>query len=258
MLNIEQIAINAVKNTLASDELKGAIEQKIEETITSQLSSFFRSYSDFGKSFEAALNDQLKLDMSNVGILEYNHFITTTLRERFNKHIEGPAINQIDTLIGEICPTASEVVEFDDLVEKLRDSKSEYEDSHSGRFSVCFMRREESWRSDELNIGFDEESRRGYSGHGSEKKFSDCSCSIRVNLKTRKVVGFDIGYQGSDSKAKLTTFKRDFESFLFRLYASGSVIDFGDITDAVMEIAEGEETNAYNLDMDTGYEWAHD
>ena len=258
MLNIEQIAIDAVKNTLASDELKETIEKKIEATITSQMSDFFRSYSDFGKAFEQVLKDQLKLDMSNIGILEYNHFITATIRDRFNKHIEGPVINQVDTLLNEICPTASETVQFDDLVTMLKDGVTDYESDHSGRFTICFKRDQESWNSSYISIGFDGEAESsGYRSTG-EKSFSDCEDSIKVDIKTRKVIGFNIGYKGNDGEATVIAHKLGFDSYLFRMYATGSVIDFGSIHDQVMELGEGEEVTAYDMDIDTGYDWAPD
>lgn len=258
MLNIEQIAIDAVKNTLNSDKLKEGLEKRIEETITSELKDFFCSYSDFGKAFEQALKDQLKLDINNLGLPEYNHFITTTIRERFDKHMEGPAINQIDNMLNQICPTTGETYKFDDILEKLRSSK-EYESDHSGRFALCFKRHPESWRSEHLNIGFDKDADGGYSYlSSSTKDFDDCSCSLKVEIKTGKVVGFDMGYQGSDETAKVRTYKHDFESLLFRLYASGSVIDFGDLKGRVLEIGEGEELTGYDLDIHTDYEWASD
>ncbi|EDP60820.1 hypothetical protein [Vibrio sp. AND4] len=258
MLNIEQIATNAVKNTLASSELQEAIEKKIESTITSQLTDFFRCYSDFGKAFEGALKEQLKLDMNNLGITEYNHYITTTIRERFNKHMEGPAINQIDSLINEICPTAGETVQFDDLITKLKDGITDYQSDHSGRFAICFKRKDYSWDSDHIHIGFDEEAESSAVFCSGDKLFDDCKSSIKIERKTRKVVGFDIGYQGNDSKAKVSTYRHDFESFLFRMYATGSVIDFGDINEQVMDLGAGEEISAYYMDIDTSYYWACD
>ena len=258
MLNIEQIATNAVKNTLASAELQEAIEKKIEETITSELTDFFRSYSDFGKAFQDTLKSQLKLDMDNLGILEYNHFITTTIRERFNKHIEGPVVNQVDTLLNEICPTAGETVQFDDLITMLKDGITDYQPDHSGSFAVCFKREDRSWNSSYISIGFDEDSATSSYLSTGDKSFNECRNTIQVDIKTRKVIGFNIGYQGNDSKAKVTTFKRDFESHLFRMYATGSVIDFGDIHDQVMEIGKGEEISAYDMDIETEYDWAND
>ncbi|PTO77591.1 hypothetical protein [Vibrio splendidus] len=258
MLNIEQIATNAVKNTLASAELQEAIEKKIEETITSELTDFFRSYSDFGKAFKGALKDQLKLDMDNLGILEYNHFITTTIRERFNKHIEGPVVNQVDTLLNEICPTAGETVQFDDLITMLKDGITDYQPDHSGSFAVCFKREDRSWNSSYISIGFDEDSATSSYLSTGDKSFNECRNTIQVDIKTRKVIGFNIGYQGNDSKAKVTTFKRDFESHLFRMYATGSVIDFGDIHDQFMELGEGDEVTAYDMDIETEYDWAND
>ncbi|MEZ8852274.1 hypothetical protein AB6E22_14385 [Vibrio cyclitrophicus] len=258
MLNIEQIATNAVKNTLASAELQEAIEKKIEETITSELTDFFRSYSDFGKAFQDTLKSQLKLDMDNLGILEYNHFITTTIRERFNKHIEAPVVNQIDTLLNEICPTASETVQFDDLITMLKDGITDYQPDHSGSFAVCFKREDRSWNSSYISIGFDEDSATSSYLSTGDKSFNECRNTIQVDIKTRKVIGFNIGYQGNDSKAKVTTFKRDFESHLFRMYATGSVIDFGDIHDQFMELGEGDEVTAYDMDIETEYDWAND
>ncbi|MFI3273268.1 hypothetical protein [Vibrio sp.] len=52
MLDLEKIALDAVTNALNSDSLKESIEKKITETIEKEITDMFRSYSDFGKSFE--------------------------------------------------------------------------------------------------------------------------------------------------------------------------------------------------------------
>ncbi|MCG3884141.1 hypothetical protein I3271_05525 [Photobacterium leiognathi] len=257
MLNLEQIAINAVSNALNSDALKAAIENKITETIEKEVTDMFRSYSDFGKTFEKTLKEKLQLDVDQLNFTNYNHWLAVTIKERFQAHIEKPTFNQIDNMLNEIMPIAAPQLSLDDLIESLRKSKDEYDSSHCGRFAVCFGR-DTGYSAKYITIAFDEdfEKRSFRTSFNTNKKASDCEYSIRVDISSHKVVGFDIGYQGDTDKAKVTTYKRDFQSKLFNMYAAGTVIDLGDYLESFNNMQEGDELDADDLDIENSYEWA--
>ncbi|MBY3789538.1 hypothetical protein HPQ32_14010 [Photobacterium carnosum] len=257
MLNLEQIAINAVKKALNSDSLKESIEKKITETIESEITYMFRSYSDFGKSFEKAVQEKMMLNVDELNFTNYNHWLAVTIKERFKAHTERPTFNQIDTMLNEIMPVSAIQVSLDDLIDGLRNSKDKYDSDHSGRFAVCFSRNS-GCLAKYITIGFDEEFKKGGHGYSSDnpKTASDCSYSIKVDISSHKVVGFDMGYRGNTDSAKIITWKHDFESKLFNMYAAGSVIDLGDYLEAFNNMQEGDDLNADDLGIEYSYKWA--
>lgn len=255
MLDLEKIALNAVTKALNSESLKEAIENKITETIEREVTDIFRSYSDFGKSFEKALKEKMMLDVEQLNFTEYNHWLTVTIKERFKQHTERPTFEQIDKMLNEIMPVAAETVSLDDLIEKLRKSSDEYDSNKSGRFAVCFNR-DTGYSAKYITIGFDSEfEKQSYSSYNSPKKAKECECSIRVDISTHKVVGFDMGFQGGQDDARLLTWRHDFESNCFRMYAAGSVIDLGDYLEAFNNMQEGEYLDADDLCIENCYEW---
>lgn len=257
MLDLEKIALDAVTNALNSDALKEAIENKITATIESEITDMFRSYSDFGRSLEKALKDKMLLNVEELNFTNYNHWLAVTIKERFKAHTERPTFNQIDDLLNEIMPVSAPQVSLDELIEALRKSKDEYDSDNSGQFAVCFSRYT-GYLAKYITIGFDAEFKKGGYGYSSDnpKAASDCSCSIKVDISSHKVVGFDIGYQGDTDTAKVVTYKRDFESKLFNMYAAGSAIDLGDYLEAFNNMQEGDELDADDLDIEHSYEWA--
>lgn len=255
MLNLEQVAINAVSKVLSSDELKQTVESSVEKTITSIMKDTFREYSDFGKAFKKAIEEQMKVDLDNVGFLEYNHFVAATIKDRFKAQTEGPTFNQIDEMLKGIIGSAAPVVTIDNLVDDLKKQKEEYDQGHCGQFALIFSRGADSWDNGKIKINFHKDKEMYIS---TERSAKHCDSSITISMDTKKVIGFDMGYQGDTDKAKLTTYRHDFESKLFRMYATGTVIDLGDYGESIMEIMPGEELSAYDIDIDTSYDWHED
>ena len=258
MLDLEKIALDAVTNALNSDSLKESIEKKITETIEKEITDMFRSYSDFGKSFENALKEKMMLNVDELNFTNYNHWLAVTIKERFKAHTERPTFEQIDKMLKDIMPVAAAKVSLDELIEDLRKSKDEYDSSHSGRFAVCFSR-DKGYFAKYITIGFDEEYEKGGYNYSRNltKEAKDCECSIKVDISSHKVVGFDMGIVNSDT-AKVKTWKHDFESKLFHLYAAGSVIELGDHLEAFNNMQEGDSLDADELDIENSYEWHED
>lgn len=255
MLNLEKIAINAVTNALNSDELKQTIESRIEKTITSVLHESFHEYSDFGRDFKEAVKNEMKLDLESVGFLEYNHFVAATIKDRFKAQTESATFNQVDEMLKSIIGSAAPVVTIDSLVDDMKKQKEDHDDSHCGQFALIFSRGANSWDNGKIKISFDDD-REMYDGR--DNRAGDCRSSITVSMETKKVIGFDMGHQGNTEKAKITTYNHNFESKLFRMYATGTVIDFGDHDESIMEMTPGDELSADEFDIDTSYDWHED
>lgn len=258
MLNIEKIAIEAVKNALNSEALQKSIEEKITETITRELTDQFRSYSEFGKAFDAAIKENMKIDLDNVGFMEYNHFVATTIKDKFKSQLSKPTENQIENMINDVIQLQPETVSLDDIVQKLKDAKSEYEHDHSGSFALWVTRGSESYNNGKLTIHFDEDSTIGWAGD-KEKQPKDCGYSFEIDMNTKKVIGFNLGHRGNTGTATVKAWRHCVESSFFKMYATGSKIDLGDYEESIMEMAPGDELSGYDdLDIDTSYEWHED
>lgn len=253
MLNIEQIAIEAVKNTLNSDSLKEVIEAQIQETITRELKDQFRTYSGFGKALEAAVKEQMKIDLDNIGFTEYNHFVATTIKNKFAEQIGKTTENQIENMINEVLRLESDVITLDSIIEKFRNAKSDYDHDSCGQFAFFITRGGDSWNNGQLTFHFDDELERSFSTE--RKRPSDCEASFTISMDTKKVTGFNLGRWGDTNEPKVKAWRHDVESMFFRMYATGSVIDLGDHEEAIMEMGPGCEWDADDLDIDTYYPW---
>lgn len=253
MLNIEQVAIEAVKNALNSESLKEIVEKKITETIEREVSDQFRTYSDFGKAFETAIKEQMKIDLDNIGFTEYNHFVATTIKNKFKAQLGKPLENQVDNLINEVLKLESDTVTLDSIIEDWRKAKSEYDQDSCGQFAFFVVRGADSWDNGQLTFYFDEDLEKSYSQRS--KRPSDCEASFTISMDTKKVIRFNLGFAGDSETPQVRTWRHCVESKFFRMYATGSVIDLGDYEDAIMELTPGGEFDADDLDIDTCYEW---
>lgn len=252
MLNLEQIAIDAVKNVMNSDALKEAIEKKITETITSEITDTFRSYSPFAKAFEAAIKEQMKIDLDNIGFMEYNHFVATTIKKKFMDQLGKPTEEQIGNMVNEVLQLQAETVTLESILDDWRNSKTEYDPNQPERFAFFVSRGKDSWNNGKITFHFDEDSVLGYS---SERKASNCDYSLTISMDTKKVIGFDLGCGGSKDDAKIKRWRHALESNFFRMYASGTVIDLENYEDLIIEMMPGDVFSANDIDADSAYTW---
>lgn len=253
MLDIEKIAIEAVKNALNSDALKESIEKKITETITSEITDSFRTYSPFGKAFESAIKEQMKIDLDNIGFMEYNHFVATTIKQKFMDQLGKPTEEQIGNMVNEVLQLQPETVSLESILEDWRQSKSDYDHDSCGQFGFFVTRGSKSYENGQITFHFDEENDRMFSS--GSKSAEDCDYSFTISMDTKKVIGFNLGCGGKKDDARVRAWRHRIESNFFKMYASGTVIDLGDYDDVIMEMAPGTECDAEEIGVDNCYPW---
>lgn len=197
--------------------VEGVVKKRLEKTITDIVDDIFREYSDFGKNLKEHVEENLKIDLSNLGIEGYNTCVLAAIKEQLDKTITVQGIEKIKKTTEEMLQDVKDEYTLSELIEKLKDEdyrdKWEHdeddkvaliiEDARNGYKHIYLSEEEESSRySYDYQISIDKEGK---------------PYSIRIKgdeINTKKILG---GLYGLDE-------------LLFKIYAHGSkiVLDQGE------------------------------
>ncbi|MGU3355418.1 hypothetical protein ACLBWW_27445 [Bacillus sp. M5A3_1b] len=177
-----------INDSLAKLKNEGYVEKivkaQLEETIKNVIDRSLRSYSDFGEMLEKQVKEQLQINLSELDIPSYNHFIVSTIQEHFNAVLYVQGVNRIKEQLDELLLHSKEEYKLSeimkDLVKEIEDlDEMGYEDYHEMSMHVensyCFT-----------YVYFDAE---------SDKDKYDCKYQICVNQKSNIVENIKIREQ---------------------------------------------------------------
>ncbi|MFO0958244.1 MAG: hypothetical protein U0800_12595 [Isosphaeraceae bacterium] len=88
MQELEDAVIAAFKGMVSSGKLNQIIEKKVGETVESVVDSALRSYSDFGKSLSAAVQESLCVDKEKLALPGYNEIVLQIVKKKLEHSIE--------------------------------------------------------------------------------------------------------------------------------------------------------------------------
>ncbi|WP_321814608.1 MULTISPECIES: hypothetical protein [unclassified Paraburkholderia] len=122
-----QSAVNAAfSNVVASGVIEKAIEEQLTKCVTSIINDHLRSYSDFGKQLEKAVESALKVDFDNLGLPGYNDLILKIIRAQVAQHTSGSIAGQIEEQMKELLAPAPAEIKLSTLVEEfIKDAHDE-------------------------------------------------------------------------------------------------------------------------------------
>ncbi|PZT51988.1 hypothetical protein [Paenibacillus silvae] len=131
---------NMVNDAMQSIKEEGIVEQivrkKIEKTLESIVDDVFSSYSEFGKSLKEAVKENLNVDISRLDLPSYNTLVLQVVKEKLDviTHTQGveKLKHQMDELLADVKPE----YKLSELIEKWKESESEYEERDGEEFSL--------------------------------------------------------------------------------------------------------------------------
>ncbi len=177
-----------INDSLAKLKNEGYVEKivkaQLEETIKNVIDRSLRSYSDFGEMLEKQVKEQLQINLSELDIPSYNHFIVSTIQDHFNAVLHEQGVNRMKEQLDELLLHSKEDYKLSEimkeLVKEIEDlDEMGYEDYHEMSMhienSYCFT-----------YVYFDAE---------SDKDKYDCKYQICVNQKSNVVENIKIREQ---------------------------------------------------------------
>jgi ribosomal protein S3AE len=95
------------------------VKDRLKETIKEVVRDMFKPWSDFGKSIEKQIKEQIQINLSVLDIPSYNHMILNVIREELDKAMSQEGAEKIREHIQEILGTAKEEYKLSELIEEM-------------------------------------------------------------------------------------------------------------------------------------------
>ena len=210
MKTLEQVAHEAVTNMINSGKIEELVTTNIEKAIGSAIETQFRSYGGITKQIEEAINEGLKIDISEIPFDSYNAQMLVAVRQRLNGMFKGQAYEHFMGQIEKTLNPAPAEMPFGDFLEALAEMMKTDEPWDSDLYECMkvevtphrsFLEKEDS---NDWNV---------------EIKFSNSS------VDELKLFILDGKIRISHRQCFNPTCIRDAEAYVFKLYGAGNKAD---------------------------------
>ncbi len=210
-MEIQQTIQDELNKIIDAGTVNKIIQVQLEKTITDILSDALRSYSDFGKELKVAVGNALKIDLTQLTILDYNSIICKIVKEELDKcvfkGIQEPIATSIQSYMGAL---EKKEWKLSEIINKYIDHLKG-EDNGDGEITLIVN--EDRWGT--FHVYFDED---------NGTKNYDCEYQLDVN-KEGEVYSFQAGkWHPHKGDLRESPIHGSFDAFMFKLYAGGATI----------------------------------
>lgn len=213
--DISVILNKKISEMSSTGQFEALISAAAEQAVKKSVDEAFSRYSDFSKSVENALKENIKVDIGDLGIGGYNDLVAKIIKSKLGDFFEKTATKQIcesmDLLLKEF-PSTIKTSEIADMFRKRC-----AEENESGEFTFILSRNESIGLGGYFDIYLDE-------APGKDKY----QCAYHIRAKP-DVWAVSIGGMAAEKKMFMGPLF-DFERFLFHAYANKVVISVDDET----------------------------
>lgn len=216
-MDIKELIKNSIQNMDIEKIITEKTQEVIKETLESIIKDTFKSWSDFGKELQNKMSEELKINLSEIKLDEYNNVIISLLEQNLKENSTNNLYlkNKIDNLIKEISET--DVKKEYKLSEIINLYKSEYEEkAQEDGYEKMYLKVKESSISDLIWIfinnkcEIDDE-------YGSDIQFG-------YNIRTDKIISLNIENKKYDSKSIYKNRLYGTDKLLYQMFLLGSKI----------------------------------
>lgn len=210
-MNLQETVQQELNKMIDAGRVQEIIKKHLETSIDDTFKDALRSWSDFGKELKKVISEAVKVDLSKLTLLDYNHIVTTIVKEELDKTIyssvKSPIAEAIKDYTGQLDKKEwklSEIIEK--FISRLKEDESE------GEITLHVEESSYGYR----HIYFDEKSGK-----------RACQCEYQIDTdKEGKVYSFKAGsYNPTTGDIRKRPVHGSFEGFIFKLYAMGCKVE---------------------------------
>ncbi len=214
-MDLNKLVNNAMAEIQESGFVEQVVKKQLESTISSIISDLFRSYGTFGETLKKQIEEQLNIDFGNLNIAGYNQLVLNAVKEKLDEaiHIEG--VQKIKKSMDEILGDPLKEIKLSELVEMMKNEKSEWDDDHD----------------DEVTVDIDNRGSLIFIGLDEEEGKSRYSCKYNLSVRQDGSIN-TVGIEGKEFNNKVIMGGlHGFEETLFKMYVSGTkiIVDEDDV-----------------------------
>lgn len=225
-MDIKQIIFNSIEKMELTGIIDNAIEQQIKKTIEYIIKEEFSWHSDFGKTLKEHIKNEIKIDLSEISLKEYNQSIVNICRGLLEESLIKDSENQVKNLINTLDIDIPENITLSEIVEKIKEF---WLNRYENKKEITFIYEKNKHDVD----GY------GYIYMDEIKEKNKHSCSVHIAFReepkkqSEKIKIWNIKYFDKlFSKSINFEVKWSLQTWLYRLYASQvTVIDDNEYVD---------------------------
>lgn len=211
-----------VNDSLVEMKKEGFVEQvvknRLEKTITEIVDDVFREWSDFGKNLKTYIEDNLNINLKNLGIEGYNKLVSLAVKEQLDKIITVQGIEKIKETTEEMLIDTKDTYNLSEIIEKLKDEEYKYKDEYD--FD----------ENDTISLFIEKSGSFTHIYIDTEEKDYKYECVYQIDLNEEKP--YSIKLKGNEiDKNKILGGLYGLDRLLFKIYAHGSKIVLDNGTD---------------------------
>ena len=215
-MDIKELIKNSIQNMDIEKIITEKAQEVIKETLESIISDTFKSWSDFGKELKNKVSTELKINLEEIKLDEYNQIIISLLEQSLKENSTDNLYfkEKIDKLIKEIAET--DVKREYKLSEIIDLYKSEYdEEAQENRYEEMYLKVEENSLSDLIWIFINKcEVDNEY---GSDIQFG-------YNTRTNKIISLNIESKIISDRSIYRNRLYGTDKLLYQMFLLGSKI----------------------------------
>jgi hypothetical protein len=211
-IDIAEMVNSKMRAMQEGGQIDAMIEKYATKMVNDIIENMLRPYSDTYKALETAIKDQMKIDLNNISLPEYNKSLMVIVKRLLDRQITAKGLDKFETdLSALLTDSAPEKIKLSKLMEEfVKDIIANDEDRTDGEFS--FHLEDVSHGSQWLHFDAEE---------GKQKY----SCAYRMLLhKDGKPALIEINGKSFDKKLSLGGLY-GFDALLFKMYSVGTIIE---------------------------------
>lgn len=209
---ITQIAQKSLEQLHKNGYIEECIKTEVKKTVGSIINDLFRSYGDFAKSIKEELKKSIKLDFSELNLVEYNHAIINAIQNTIDEEMNIKAKETVTELIKKnLSGDEPKEIKMSELIEKFIEYSYHCNPENGESGEITFIVDDDRTVLD--FIYFDE--------IPNKTKYN---CEYRITIdKKGKLNTINCGNKSIENGIFLGD-RYGFEQKLFRMYTQGTII----------------------------------
>lgn len=213
MIDLNKIINDSLTKIEAEGYVQQVVESKVKETLKSVINDCLNSWSDFGKNLKEEIKANLKINLNQLDIAEYNVLVLNAVKEKLDEVVTVQGIEKIKEGMDKMLTNIKPEYTLSEIIEAIKDEERDYRNSEDS--ITLFI--EESYSIIRIYLNDQEESHK-----------HNCKYNIWIHEKDKTACRVQVSDRRFDKNSELRALF-GVEKLLFKIYATGAkvVLDQG-------------------------------
>ena len=141
MIDLTKLLSDSLIKLQSEGKIEALFEKHLTEALNSVISSLFSYNSDIRKELEKVFKEQIKVDLSQITIPEYNKMILVMIQKMIDSNTHEQGLKKLETDLKKMLSTSAPIeIKVSELIQEFANHIHEDDDCWDGEISfICEM-----------------------------------------------------------------------------------------------------------------------